>query len=212
MRATCVRGILFVVTCALFLGAGQDVLAQELVIADPTGDAKTSVYLSPILTLSPEEVYSGSNFGGTIKRRAEAFATQLAQENDRLEANLVQEEKKLTELRKTMTADLFVPMAAAFDQKVERIRNAQEEKNRQLIQKVETNRKYFFNAILPILAEIMTKYEAGLIIDKSLVFASYDRIDVTAEAIALIDQMLSLVPDISGPLAPNALDVPNQGN
>ena len=124
----------------------------------------------------------------------------------------MQEEKKLTELRKTMTADLFVPMAAAFDQKVERIRNAQEEKNRQLTQKVETNRKYFFNAILPILAEIMTKYEAGLIIDKSLVFASYDRIDVTVEAIALIDQMLSLVPDISCPLAPNALDVPNQGN
>ena len=112
MRATCVRGILFVVTCALFLGAGQDVLAQELVIADPTGDAKTSVSLSSVLTLSPEEVYSGSNFGRTIKRRAEAFATQLAQENDRLEANLVQEEKKLTELRKTMTADLFVPMAA----------------------------------------------------------------------------------------------------
>jgi hypothetical protein len=45
-----------------------------------------------------------------------------------------------------------------------------------------------------------------------LVFASYNRIDVTVEAIALIDQMLSLVPDISGPLAPNALDVPNQGN
>ena len=111
-----------------------------------------------------------------------------------------------------MSADLFASMAAAFDQKVERIRKAQEEKNRQLNQKVETNRKYFFDSILQILAEIMKKYGADLIVDKSVVFASFDRIDVTDEAITLIDQMLSLVPDISGPLAPNALDVPNQGN
>jgi len=207
-----VRGILFGVTCALSLGTGQDVLAQELTSADPIGDAKKSTYLSPILTLSPEGIYAGSKFGDTIKRRSEALAMQLAQENDRFEATLLKEEKDLTELRRTMTADLFAPMAAAFDQKVELIRNAQEEKNRQLIQKVETNRKYFFDSILQILAEIMKKYGADLIVDKSVVFASFDRIDVTDEAITLIDQMLSLVPDISGPLAPNALDVPNQGN
>ena len=207
-----VRGILFGVTCALFLGTGQDVLAQDLASADPIGDAKKSAYRSPILTISPEGVYAGSKFGDTIKRRADALAIQLAQENDRLEADLTQEEKDLTELRRTMAADLFAPMAAAFDQKVERVRNAQEEKSRQLNQKVETNRKYFFDSILQILAEIMKKYGANLIVDKSVVFASFDRIDVTDEAIIFIDQMLSLVPDISGPLAPNALDVPNQGN
>ena len=207
-----VRGILFGVTCALSLGTGQDVLAQELTSADPIGDAKKSAYLTPILTLSPERVYAGSKFGDTIKRRADALAIQLAQENDRLEDDLTQEEKDLTELRRTMAADLFAPMAAAFDQKVERVRNAQEEKSRQLNQKVETNRKYFFDSILQILAEIMKKYGADLIVDKSVVFVSFDRIDVTDEAITLIDQMLSLVPDISGPLAPNALDVPNQGN
>ena len=207
-----VRGILFGVTCALFLGTGQDVLAQDLARADPIGDAKKLAYRSPILTLSPEGVYAGSKFGDTIKRQAEALAIQLAQENDRFEADLTQEEKDLTELRRTMAADLFAPMAAAFDQKVERIRKAQDEKSRQLNQKVETNRKYFFESTLQVLAEIMKKYGADLIVDKSVVFASFDRIDVTDEAITLIDQMLSLVPDISGPLAPNALDVPNQGN
>ena len=207
-----VRGILFGVTCALFLGTGQDVLAQDLARADPIGDAKKLAYRSPILTLSPEGVYEGSKFGDTIKRQAEALAIQLAQENDRFEADLTQEEKDLTELRRTMAADLFAPMAAAFDQKVERIRKAQDEKSRQLNQKVETNRKYFFESTLQVLAEIMKKYGADLIVDKSVVFASFDRIDVTDEAITLIDQMLSLVPDISGPLAPNALDVPNQGN
>ena len=70
-----VRGILFGVTCALFLGTGQDVLAQDLASADPTGDAKTSAYRSPILTLSPEELYARSKFGDTVKQRAEAFAT-----------------------------------------------------------------------------------------------------------------------------------------
>ena len=212
MLSVWVRGILFGVTCALSFGTGQDVLAQELATADFTSGAETSAYRSPILTLSPEELYTRAKFGDTVKKRAEAFATLLAKENDSFEVALVQEEKDLTELRKTMSADLFASVAAAFDQKVERIRKDQEDKKRQLNQKVETNRKYFFDSILQVLAEIMKEYGADLIVDKSVVFVSFDRIDVTDEAITLIDQMLSLVPDISSPLAPNALDVPNQGN
>jgi Skp family chaperone for outer membrane proteins len=212
MALAWLRGIFFGLTWALFLGVGQGAMAQELATADFTSGAKTSAYRIPILTLSPEELYTRSKFGDTVKKRAEAFATQLAKENDSFEFALVQEEKDLTELRKTMSADLFASVAAAFDQKVERIRKDQEDKKRQLNQKVETNRKYFFDSILQVLAEIMKKYGADLIVDKSVVFVSFDRIDVTDEAITLIDQMLSLVPDISSPLAPNALDVPNQGN
>ena len=212
MLSTWLRGIFFGLICALFLGEGQGAIAEELPTARLTSGVKTSAYRSPILTLSPEELYARSKFGDTVKKRAEAFAAQLAKENESFEAALAQEEKDLTELRKTMSADLFASVAATFDQKVERIRKDQEDKKRQLNQKVETNRKYFFDSILQILAEIMKKYGANLIVDKSVVFASFDRIDVTDEAITLIDQMLSLVPDISGPLAPNALDVPNQGN
>ena len=212
MLSTWLRGIFFGLICALFLGEGQGAIAEELPTAGLTSGVKTSAYRSPILTLSPEELYARSKFGDTVKKRAEAFAAQLAKENDSFEVALVQEEKDLTELRKTMSADLFASVAAAFDQKVERIRKDQEDKKRQLNQKVETNRKYFFDSILQVLAEIMKKYGADLIVDKSVVFVSFDRIDVTDEAITLIDQMLSLVPDISGPLAPNALDVPNQGN
>ena len=207
-----VRWIIMGLACFLFMGTKQAALAQERTTPDPAGGAKTLAYRSPILTLSPDELYARSKFGDTVKQRAEAFATKLAKENDNFEAALVQEEKDLTELRKTMSADLFASAAAAFDQKVERIRRDQEEKNRQLSQKAEYNRKYFFDSILQVLAEIMEKYGADLIVDKSAVFASFDRIDITDEAITLIDQMLSLVPDISGPLAPNALDVPNQGN
>jgi Skp family chaperone for outer membrane proteins len=212
MLSTWLRGIFFGLICALFLGEGQGAIAEELPTARFTSGVKTSAYRSPILTLSPEELYARSKFGDTVKKRAEAFAAQLAKENESFEAALAQEEKDLTELRKTMSADLFASVAATFDQKVERIRKDQEEKNLQLSQKAEDNRKYFFDAILPILGEIMKKYGAELIVNKSIVFASFDRIDVTAEAITLIDQTLALVPNISGILIPNVLDVTNQEN
>ena len=212
MRAAWVLGIVNGLTCALFLGAGQGAFAEELRPATPTVDTKTSAYRSAILTISPEDLFQDSEFGGALQRRAATFANQLKQENNRFEATLAQEEKNLTILRKTIAADSFASMAAAFDRKVERIRNEQEEKSLKLNQEMEANRKYFFDAVLPVLGEIMKKYGALLIVDKSAVFVSFDRIDITAEAATLIDQTLALVPDISDPLVPIELDVPNQGN
>ncbi|MEZ7813184.1 MAG: Skp family chaperone for outer membrane protein [Paracoccaceae bacterium] len=215
----CVRDvllkILWLTIVASLVGMGPPSLAQDVFAQNQiTAESKQVDYnhISRILTLSPDLLYTGSRFGATVQQRAVAFAKQLADENDDYEVTLAQEEKELTDKRAIMSAAEFLPLAAAFDQKVERIRNEQDEKVRQLAKKTEDNRKYFFDAILPLLAEIMKKSGAEIIVEKSSVFASFDRIDITDEAVSLIDTTLALEPDLSGPLAPIRVDVPKLGN
>ena len=54
----------------------------------------------------------------------------LQTENEALEAELLLEEKELSELRRTLPADDFRPKAIAFDKKVTIIRSEQAEKEK----------------------------------------------------------------------------------
>lgn len=157
----------------------------------------------PILTLDQDRLYSDSLFGKALEKGSADAVAALVAENHQIEADLTAEEKALTEQRTTMTAEAFKPLAEAFDAKVEQFRAQQEAKSKALQEARDEGRKRFFNAVLPILADMMRQQGAVAILNKNAVILSFDSIDATDKAIAAIDARLgegsALIPAPTAP-------------
>jgi Skp family chaperone for outer membrane proteins len=143
-----------------------------------------------ILTLDQDRLYGASLYGRALEAKSLAATQALAAENRQIEADLSTEEAALTTQRSTVTAEAFADLAAAFDQKVERIRAAQEAKAKQLTLDRDTGRKQFFDAAVPILADLMRQLGAFAILNHDAVILSFDSIDVTDRARAELDARL----------------------
>lgn len=161
----------------LWLGFAAPVLAQAAVGTQ-------------ILTLDQDRFYNGSLYGRALEAKSLAATQALATENRQIEADLSTEEAALTDRRATMTPEAFAAAAAAFDDKVEGIRAAQKSKVEQLTLDRDAGRKLFFDAAVPVLADLMQQLGAYAILNHDAVILSFDAIDVTARAITAIDTSL----------------------
>ncbi|MGR3603404.1 MAG: OmpH family outer membrane protein [Heliomarina sp.] len=140
-----------------------------------------------ILTISSERLFNDSAFGKRIDREIETEGEALAEENNRIAAELTAEEHELTEKRADMDPETFRELADAFDEKVQKIRGEQDHKTRVLAEKNDKARAIFLNAVRPILAEVMRESGAGVILERSSVFLSANATDITDLAIERID-------------------------
>ncbi|MDN5786207.1 OmpH family outer membrane protein [Pseudorhodobacter sp.] len=147
---------------------------------------------SLILTLNQDRLFEDSDYGKTTFARLQAEAQALQVEIRKIESDLEIEERLLTDRRATMPADQFAPLAAAFDEKVEKLRAAWGAKDRDIKNQREGDRKHFFDAALPVLAEMMQESGAVALLDQSTVILSLDRFDITDLAIARIDAQLAI--------------------
>ncbi|MBN2630619.1 MAG: OmpH family outer membrane protein [Rhodobacteraceae bacterium] len=141
-------------------------------------------------TLDRERFFAGSLMGQAAEQRYEAASAELLAENRQLEASLEEEERQLTLRRATMPADQFRALAQEFDTRVEELRAAQDSKSRSLTRRREEDQQAFFKASIPVLAGLMEDLGAVAIIDRSAVILSFDRVDITAQAIARLDAVL----------------------
>ena len=159
---------------------------------------------SPVLTVDPDRMFAESQFGVAAVARLEAAQAALLAENKALETALEAEERSLTDRRPTLPADEFRARADAFNIKAEEIRAARLAKARSLTTLRDEDRQKFLAAVVPILGDLMGEMGALVILDKKLVFLSFDRVDVTDRAIARIDSVLgeALVPKPSPVPAP----------
>lgn len=197
------------VICGLVLGCAGALpgagLAQE---ADAPPPATTQTVTSPqvpsqlpnssILTLASDRLFADSEFGRRVIRDLEAQSSVLAAENRRIEAELVLEEQELTRLRGEMSADEFRGLADAFDEKVQAIRREQEAKARSVNERRDIGRLRFFDAVEPVLAQIMQDTGASVILERSTVLMSANAADITDLAITRINATLgdgTQVPD-----------------
>ncbi len=162
--------------CALALLAPTFATAQQL------GAPQTSV-----LTISSERLFSESEFGRRVFGEIEAESALLAEENERIVAQLSKEEQDLTEKRATMSAEEFSPLADAFDSKVQSHRDGQRAKLDALSKRSEEARSLFFELSQPILIGLMRDTGASLIVERSNVFLSSDATDITNLAISRIN-------------------------
>lgn len=174
---------------------GSAVWAQDL-----------GVTVSAILTIDSERVFNTTIAGRRIAADLEDRLNALAQENRRIEAELVAEELDLTERRVTMDTDEFRALADAFDEKVQRIRAEQDAKQRVLERIGDTGRQSFIEAIGPILSRIGRERGAVVILERRDVLLSSDNIDITDEAITRINEALGAGgqpgDDLSGDVQP----------
>ena len=152
---------------------------------------------APLLTLDQDRFFLQSDFGKATIERERVATAALEQENKRIESELIAEEQALTEERKTLPPKEFTAKAEAFDQKVERIRAEQDAKARQLTDKRDDDRKAFLKAAVPVLGELLGQKKATAILDKNLVILSLSVVDVTDEAIEMVNTALAEKPVVA---------------
>ncbi|NNE51699.1 MAG: OmpH family outer membrane protein [Sulfitobacter sp.] len=146
--------------------------------------------VSPILTIDSDKVFLDSAFGRRVAAELEERGNELAAENRRIEAALEAEELELTEMRESSTPEAFRALADAFDAKVQETRAAQAAKGRAINDALDREREIFLTAAAPVLERLMRDADAAVILERRSVFVSANAIDITAEAIALLNETL----------------------
>ncbi|WP_166507081.1 OmpH family outer membrane protein [Frigidibacter mobilis] len=169
------------------LGASGRAVTGQPATSFPTGTAVPQV---PILTLNDEELFEQSAWGTRAEAEIDVAAAGLAAENRRIEAQLLAEEKSLTDRRPSMDPAAFRAEADAFDQRVTGIRRAQDLKARAILRLRDAERRAFFTAAAPILSEVMRRHGAVAILNARAISLADSQIDVTDEMVALADQRL----------------------
>lgn len=166
--------------------------------------------VSPILTIDREALFDQSQFGQRVSSDLEAESKALSDETRKIERELEAEEQALTDQRSTMTAEEFRSAADAFDARVVQLRNDRDAAQSEFVQRFETAQRDFYNRIGPALGQIMQQRGAVVLLDKRSVLLAANAIDVTEEAIALIDETFGegedLLPDTPDDTAPDAPD------
>ncbi|MGO4907796.1 OmpH family outer membrane protein [Pseudorhodobacter sp. W20_MBD10_FR17] len=146
---------------------------------------------SPVLTINQQRFFEDSAFGKASLSRLEADARSLQVEIRKVEADLEIEERLLTERRASLSPAEFQPIARDFDEKVEKIRAAWGQKDRDLKLEREQDKKTFFDSAVPVLAAIMQEAGAVLLVDQLTVILSLDQVDITTIAIERVNAALA---------------------
>ncbi len=177
MRAA--LGLVLCLALSPLWGAAQAQVAEE---------AAPSVF--PIALINQDRLLSGSLYGQRIQAEVEAAGAALAAENRRIEAELTDEELRLTERRAVMRPEAFRPFAQEFDTRVEGIRAAQEAKSRALQAQADAAQLGFFEVAFPVLIDLLRQRGATILMDSRAVLLAAEGVDITDDAIARIDAVL----------------------
>lgn len=164
--------------------------AQQAQPAQPQAPAAQLRIAQPVLVIDIEKVFAATVAGKALTQGLQAKLKALVAENRRIEAELVAEEKALTEKRKTMSPKAFRKLADAFDAKVQKIRAQQDAKQKALQDERTAERQNFVDNIAPLLSTIARERGALVILERRSVLLSADAIDITEEAIARINEAL----------------------
>jgi Skp family chaperone for outer membrane proteins len=162
---------------------------------------------SVVLTIDIDRLFAETQFGRRVAAELRVASEALAAENRRIEAELVAEERSLTERRPMMPVEDFRAAAQAFDEKVQRIRAEQDAKERALQTRLDQGRQAFLNAATPVLGRMMRDAGAVVILDRRTVFLSIGAVDITDEAVLAIDAAIGDGSSAEGEEAP-APDTP----
>ena len=96
----------------------------------------------------------------------------------------------MSEQRKILSADEFRPKALAFDEGVSIIRTEQIKKEENLKNKVRKEEAEFYKRIYPLLYELLLEQGGLILMDQRNVILWDSTVDITDEAILLINQVL----------------------
>jgi len=138
----------------------------------PVAPIEQEQAIPTILTVDLERIFAQSAFGSRIVLEYNSARAELAMENRRIAEALREEELSLAERRPDMERDLFQAEAAAFDEKAQGIRRAQDAKERALDAALDQGRAQFLEVSRPILGQLMVERGAFAILDRRTVVLS----------------------------------------
>ncbi|MEM1374876.1 MAG: OmpH family outer membrane protein [Pseudomonadota bacterium] len=177
-----------------------------------------------ILTIDSSQLFPGTVLGQSILNALAEERAAFAAESQEIATELRTEELALTEQRKTLPRDEFAALAAEFDTRVQAAREERDAGEAALVAQREQQEIAFLREVRPILGQIMEEAGAVVLIEADTVFLRDGAIDVTAIAIARINDATRSVgaqnagappspdapgPDTSEPAAPPL--VPDEG-
>ena len=140
-------------------------------------------------TVDMNKLLRATDYGKNIIYVSGLERKSLQIENQKLEAELLLEEKKLSELRKTLSSDEFRPKAVEFDKRVTVIRSEQSQKEQMMISKARETEANFFKKVYPLLYELLSDRGGVLLIDQRNVVLWDSSVDLTEDAVNLINQV-----------------------
>lgn len=178
-------------------------LPRQTIEAEP-GDG-VQVVVAPVLTVDQDQLFTDSAWGRRTQARLEEEGGKIAAENDRLAAQLSQEEEMLTRQRASLTPAEFRQRAEAFDARATEVRRERAQAVQRLNDWAAADRMAFYRAALPVMGEMMQQRRAVAVLDRRTVFVSLDVIDITADLVTELDRVLGdggeVVPFESAPSA-----------
>ena len=162
-------------------------IAAAILLCGPASAQGEGAATNFVLVIDREAVLLRSQTG---QARLTALADDeraLAAENRSIEGELTREESDLAEKRPEMDPGAFREAADDFDRRVTATREAQDAKERVLLDRRQRLLDAFRQEMLPVLGEIMEEREASVMLDRDAVLIFAATVDVTDEVIRRLD-------------------------
>ncbi|MFV0383049.1 OmpH family outer membrane protein [Paracoccus sp. (in: a-proteobacteria)] len=183
---------------ALLVAAFAAFAACPAVAQQAQTEGAAVVAAAPILTVDLNQLFARSAWGTRAQAELEAEGRKIAADHERIAAQLSEEEARLTEQRKTLDPADFRKLAEAFDVRATEIRRARAQVVDDLNARVEADRAAFYQAALPVMAEVMRERNAVAVLERRTVFVSLDAIDITDALIERLDETIGEGPAETG--------------
>ncbi|MBK5927574.1 OmpH family outer membrane protein [Rhodobaculum claviforme] len=146
--------------------------------------------MAAVVTLDQERLFAESAFGRAVAAAVERSARALTEENRALEEDLAREERALTERRTQLPPAEFRTLAEAFDARVQAIRRRQEGRGRAIAAFRDAQRLRFFEAAVPVVAEVVAASGAVVVLDSRAIVLALDEVDITDRVLVRLDAVL----------------------
>jgi Skp family chaperone for outer membrane proteins len=142
---------------------------------------------APFLLLNQERILTGSRTGQALLAEEEAARDALRAEARAIDQRFEEEERRLTELRGTVSPEEFREIADEFDERVVEARRQQDARSTALVVEFDQRRRQFYAEVAPILVRLLSRFGAHAILDESSVLLADQSLNITDAVIAEID-------------------------
>ena len=148
-----------------------------------------------ILVVSRERLLQESIPADRLNEAEAAMTAELQSRVDAIKAELSAEEQELTRLRGTLPPEEFERRVQSFDERVRKERESTQRRAAALQTAFRDARQKLAQAVVPILVTLSQEKGAKLVLDRDQILVAHPSIDVTEEAIAMMNERVPM-PDL----------------
>ncbi len=159
-----------------------------------------SAQTAKILVVEIAEITRSSLAGKDLTQQIETQSAELQAERDRLQQEVRSQEQELIRQQQILAADAFEERRRSMGQRFAAAQSDYEDKVRRFQIGARKAERELQSALTPIYQELLNKYGANLILERSTLVMTGSGLDVTREVVERLDQSVSNIKlDIPAP-------------